>query len=161
MPFTGFMQPGDPRGPLFASGGATWPTCPAWRYRLGSEDASGSWSFLRTTGILFEATGPSGHDFATWAMMADAPPCFTHCEIWRTWVPIVSLVRWTLRIITPCHWKAWRSDTFTTPGAANKDVLLKGLFTPRGPPGDPGTKLTLYQVEFDEETTPGGWPPWE
>ncbi len=160
MPFKGYFQPGDPRGPCFASSGADWPTVPAFRYRLGSEDASGSWSFLKTTGVLLEHAQSVGKHTDRWAAIADAPPCFSVCVFERMYLPIIPVVSWRLRIVTPCQFSAWICRVFKRAGPANVDVELGGIFTPNGPPGDAGTKLTAYQVEFDETQPPGGWPPW-
>lgn len=160
MPFRGYFKPGDPRGPLFASKGAKWPTCPAWRYRLGSETATGAWEFLKTTGILFEVSQP-GYDICTWNPIADEPPCFTDCRIIRGWIPLVSLVRWRLRINCGCPGAPWELNKTATPGkAANKNTVLGDLITPLDPGDGSAGVVTLYQVEFDAENPPGGWPPW-
>lgn len=160
MPFRGYFKFGDPRGPLFASKGAKWPTCPAWRYRLGSKTATGSWEFLKTTGMLFEVSQPA-HDVCTWAPIADAPFCFTDCRVIRSWVPLVSLVQWRLFINCGCPGAPWEIRKTTTPGlAANKDVPLGIFRTPLDPGDGFAGKVTLYQVEFDAENPPGGWPPW-
>ena len=160
MPFRGYFTPGDPRGPLFASKGASWPTCPAWRYRLGSKTATGAWEFLTDTGILFEASQPA-HDTSTWTPIADAPACFTDCRIVRSWVPVLSLVRWRLIIDCNCPGAPWDLTKTMTPGrAANRDVILGDLVTPLGPGSDKAGVVTIYQVQFDEENPPGGWPAW-
>ncbi len=160
MPFRGYFRIGDPRGPLFASKGARWPTCPAWRYRLGSETATGSWEFLKTTGLLFESQQAVGHDLVTWATIADAPACFTECRITRSWLPLVSLVRWYLKIDCGCPGAPWELTRTMTPGAANKDFVFGNLVTPLDPGDGSAGKVTMFQVEFDEENPPGGWPPW-
>lgn len=160
MPFRGYFKFGDPRGPLFASKGARWPTVPAWRYRLGSKTATGSWSFLRTTGLLFEVTQP-GHDICTWRAIADAPPCFTECRLTRSWVPYVNVVHWYLYINCGCPGAPWDVGIFMTPGhAANKNVLLGDFRTPLDPGDGKAGVVRLYQVQFDEENPPEGWPPW-
>ena len=102
----------------------------------------------------------SGHELATWRPIADAPPCFIRCELRRQWIPLASLLVWSLEIQTPCPGGTWVLRKITTPGAANTDVDLGGLATPLGPDGSIGRPLKIYQVEFDETQPPDGWPPW-
>lgn len=159
MPFEGYFDPGDPRSPAFASEGATWPTCPAWRYLLASSDATGSWSFLRATGILFEFAQAVASHTHRWTGIQGMPACFSLCELDRQWLPIVSLVSWRLRIKTPCYWLPWQYVKITQPGPANVDIPLGPHYWPNGPPGSSGKELTLYQCIWDEEEPPFGWPP--
>lgn len=160
MPFRGYFTFGDPRGPLFASRGAKWPTCPAWRFRLGSETATGSWGFLKTTGILFEHVQGNA-DYSLWEPIADAPACFTKCELSRGWIPIVSLVKWRIRINCGCPGAPWEISKTLTPGrSANVDLTLGKLHTPGDQGNGEAGVVTLYQVQFDEENPPDGWPPW-
>ena len=160
MPFRGYFRPGDPRGPLFASKGAKWPTCPAWRYRLGSETATGAWDFLKTTGVLLESVRNFGHDTNRWPALDGQPECFTEFQLYREWIPLLNLLRWRLKLDCGCPGAPWELIKTTTPGAANRDVPLGRLLTPLGPGSGVAGKVTLYQVEFDEENPPGGWPPW-
>lgn len=160
MPFRGYFRIGDPRGPLFGSKGATWPTCPAWRYRLGSETATGPWEFLKTTGLLFESQQAVGHDLVTWTAIADAPFCFTECRITRSWIPLVNLVRWYLKIDCGCPGAPWELVKTMTPGKANRNFIFGDLITPLDQGEGSAGVVSMYQVEFDEENPPRGWPPW-
>ncbi len=65
--FAGHMLTGDPRSPIFAAAGCVWPTCPAWRYRAMSDDASGRFAQLNDAGILLELPDDEWeHDDTTW-----------------------------------------------------------------------------------------------
>lgn len=160
MPFRGYFRRGDPRGPMFGSQGAVWPTVPAYRYRLGSENATGSWEFLKTTGILVEFAQEIGNFITAWRPIADEPPCFDDLSLTREWIPVLMMTYWRLRISTPCTLLPWQVVKVRGAGRANTDIKLGLMRTPLGPPGTPGSKLMAYQVEFDEEDPPAGWPPW-
>lgn len=160
MPFKGYFRAGDPRSPFFGAAGSFWPTVPPFRWRLGSQDATGSWSFLKTTGVLLENPGFTGHDFCSWSAISGQPACFTRFDITREFPEDWLLVVYRLVLKTPCSKRPWVSMKMLNPGKANKNVVFKSIFTPLGPPGDVGRTLTAYQVEFDEENPPGGWPPW-
>lgn len=160
MPFRGYFRIGDPRGPLFGSGGATWPTCPPWRWRLGSQDATGDWTFLKTTGVLLEPWLNMTHDQSQWQATVDKPPHLTYIRLYRQWVPIASLIRWTLAIDPNWYQGVWNLIVLKTPGQANKTLHLGRLVDPGTTNGSTGKLLKAYQVEFDQENPPGGWPPW-
>ena len=160
MPFKGYFRAGDPRSLAYASAGADWPTVPPVRWRLGSEDATGSWEFLKTKGVLLENPGYASHDFGSWSAISGQPACFTRFDITRQFPEDWLFVVYKLILNTPCQARPWSSMKILDPGRANQDVFFKSIFTPNGPPGDPGTKLTAYQVEFDATDPPDGWPPW-
>jgi hypothetical protein len=65
--FAGHLEDEDPRGPLSAAGGCTWPTIPAFRYWLISDDATGDLAFFNTDPVLIQfASVQPAHDSAGW-----------------------------------------------------------------------------------------------
>lgn len=76
--FTSHMFPGDPRTPLTAADACTWPTVPAHRYWLTSDNATGILESLNADGVLFtKATPGVAHDDCQWNMIAGPFPFIT------------------------------------------------------------------------------------
>lgn len=158
MPFRGYFKKGDPRGPMFASLGSIWPTVPAYRYRIGSSDASGDWLFLKTTGILFEFAEAIDDFIHLWHTTDDLPEWICSVAFTREWVPVFQRVYWRLRIQTTYWSLPYQAQQIHGIKKSNTDLRLGNMATPFGPPGSPGIRLRAYQVEYDEENPPQGWP---
>lgn len=72
--FAGHLRPGDYRGPLHGAGGCTWPTIPAARYLLWSDDAIGWFWPLRYTGILVQVVDQQiNHDLIAYNHLTGPP----------------------------------------------------------------------------------------
>lgn len=81
--FRSHLFPGDPRTPLTAAGGCTWPTMPAHRYALTTTTAYGVLSPLNNQFILIEKVTPgSAHDACQWNMIS-APMPVLFCIVWK------------------------------------------------------------------------------
>lgn len=157
--FAGHFPQGDPRTPVTVAGGCIWPTVPAMRYLLVSDDATGVWSFLNTDGILVEhqAFFP-GHDKGQW----NGPLNF---------VPITRALglkeyEWPASIYTWCwdiqHVLCSSPIRFcvTRPyETCNRPIPLIEAWCLGSPLETTGTTFRMLQVEFDETKPPGGWPP--
>lgn len=73
--FSGHLFPGDPRGPLTGAYGCIWPTFPAMRYQIHSEDATDNWDVWNDGGALVGLSSPIGeHDSPTWQLIGPQPP---------------------------------------------------------------------------------------
>lgn len=68
--FRGHMFGPDPRACTTAAFGCTWPTVPAFRYRIQSDDASGLWSGWNDGGVLVGQVGAiDDHDTKLWVQL--------------------------------------------------------------------------------------------
>lgn len=158
--FKGHLEADDPRNVLWSAGGCWWPTIPPYRIRLGSENATGVWEFLRTIGVLFEPSGEETHDNTIWLAISPLPPLLDTAWIWRSYSRDNQTLRWTIFLNSPLHHTPWEiTDLRDTPVLGNRDVLIEGYTWEYVHPS-PGSPLTLAQVYFDEELPPDGWPPW-
>lgn len=154
------MPEGDPRSNLFAAGGCTWPTVPPYKYFLGSGDATGSFFFLNTTGLLFPVSQPApNHDLCYWT---------------GTGLPFPMLAAVIEKKVKPDRTGYTLTLTMTALGyppnfivveqemivqKCNIDQAVGNHSWPYTWPGATGSTCTLYQVAFDETEPPGGWPP--
>lgn len=159
MPFRGYFEVGDPRSSVFAAGGATWPTVPPYRWRLGCPNANLAWHFLKDPGVLFELWAQQTHDSTTWQATDGIPPDFCTMRLTRSWLPITSIILWWWRITFPAPTGPKHVLAYRTPGVANKNLVLARVDLPGAPPGIQGKTATFHQVRWDEENPPGGWPP--
>lgn len=160
MPFKGRMRILDPRNLLFGWGGMVWPTVPPYRWRLGSQYATGQWLSFKTTGILLEPQPQVTSETIEWVGTDDMPAWLHAVYLRRVWIPLADYCEWMLRIISDCQYQQWDTVIRSAREKANMDKLIGPIKHAGAPPGDPGDTMTAYQVEFDERNVPGGWPPW-
>lgn len=156
--FSGHLSPDDPRTPVTAAGGCTWPTIPAYRYWLTSDDATGIFSFLNTEGILYQQSGtPPGHDRMK----------YTGIKL-TGWTPSTYLIRdysaefnnimWHLYLHhKDCYFEI-NSSGIQQPGKCNVDIPIFEFDCLWGN-GTSGKTCRLEQVEFDKDKPPGWMPP--
>jgi len=159
--FKGHLHQDDPRGPLTCGGGSVWPTCTAFRLRIGSSDATGFLDFLNREGVLFEQlSAQPGHDLMLFKVLLKAPEV-SSAGLLRTYTYPNDYYTWTLNIqtviISPGLFIQWTRPFEKT--NIDHDV-------PPTTVGDPalgrtGDNCKLWQVEYDEEEPPWGWPPIE
>lgn len=156
--FAGHMELLDPRSSMFGCHGCTWPTIPAYKLFLASQDACGTLSFLNTVGVLFTVT-------------TDTPP--PNAVQWNhngIQLPIISAFVLKNGMEDPYGYQL-AVTMFMTVGTLEMDIVVAEQKCNRdhampvtwidGPfgTGCTGHTCKLYQVEFDESTPPGGWPP--
>jgi hypothetical protein len=158
--FKGHLEPADPRGPVWGAGGCTWPTIPPYRFRLGCQNAPPVWEPLKSTGILFQASGPQYHDDLIYQAASAIPIMLQNIWIWRHYERVDQSIRWTFFFNNPLVSAAWEiTDLQMAPYRCNVDIEVADYewiyFFP-----SPGSPLVLSQVYFDENFPPGGWPPW-
>jgi hypothetical protein len=158
--FKGHLDPGDPRDPLWAAGGATWPTIPPYNIIVGNPITHPIWLPLLNPGILMSPDQLTPYDDQTWTSVAQPSTWITSAWAWRHFDRSTMEVDWFVFFNTVFHpdpLQVW--DTFTAPRAANVDVKIDNSGWPYGLP-TPGDEIGIYQVLWDESTVPGGWPPW-
>ena len=155
------MRIGDPRSLLFGWGGMIWPTVPPYRWRLGSEHATGQWLFLKTTGVLLEPQEQITDETINWTGTEDMPAWLHAIRLRRIWIPLLDHTSWMLRIVADCQLRQWDTFVIRPREKANKNLKIGEIEHEGAPPGNPGHAVTCYQVEFDQENVPGDWPPWD
>lgn len=150
-PFDGHFDGDDPRWVTTAAGGCTWPTIPAHRYMLMSDNATLSWWHLRFPWALFQRTSPaSSHDQCTWGLYSTTYP-ITWAWFDRLWIPAEQRIKWHVEIMTiDCYFPAI-ADFYTEPGACNGEVQL-GDMTCIAALGSTGDHMKLIPVQFDKTT---------
>ena len=156
-PFSGHFPPDDPRTPVTAAGGCTWPTVPAYRYRLVSDNATGILSFLNTTGILYQQSGtPPGHNemLYTGIILGQQIQSTT---LQRSYPTVQGNIMWNLYLHhQDCYFEMTTSGT-QSPGKCNVDVPLYE-FDCLWAEGSSGDTVRLLQVQFDKQW-PESWSP--
>jgi hypothetical protein len=158
-PFAGHLPKGDPRGPIFGSGGCNWPTVPGWRLFLGSTTAWGVLSFFNTVGILLEVHEPHGN------------PNAMQWDIHRSPATVLSGVVLKQRFTDPLGyafsavfltvWGPLETDALFAAGKCNRDhALPEATVTVGVPIGGTGTDFKVRQVKWNEDFPPDWpWPP--
>lgn len=154
-PFAGHLEGGDPRGPLSAAGGCTWPTIPAYRYWLISNDATGDLAFLNTDPILLQFDSPQpAHNAAEWLLLNDhdyvdgaiAEKFFTQGDNTYRWqfeieviaIPEEELIFGVIRNEEKC----------------NRDIPLPNVWAFDIDRGRTGDTFRMEQIEWDKESPP-------
>lgn len=150
--FRSHLFPGDPRTPLTAAGGCIWPTIPAHRYLLKSQDATGVLTGLNTEGILIEKVTPGeGHDSCQYLMIAGPVPV-TFCIVWKHIAADRNGYRWTIGIsATGCG--IIEGEVIRPRETCNRDFLIGSLGCSMTS-DHTGATFTAYQVVFDETNPP-------
>lgn len=158
-PFAGHLPKGDPRGPIFGSGGCTWPTVPAWRLFIGSSDASGVLSFLNGPGIMCQVHEPHGNPNAMqWDIWSAPPPILSGVILKQRFT---DPLRYSMSMVFLTVWGPLESSAEFPAQKCNVDhPLPEATVEVLVPIGSTGTTMKLYQVKWDENFPPGWpWPP--
>lgn len=157
--FESHMPEGDPRSLVQAAGGCTWPTVPAFRYLLVSDNATGIWSYLNTVGTLIEhLLFFPGHDSAAYGGgFGGGPLLYALAE--KRYGPGNDFYEWIFRIQhTLCS--SEMGFTVSRPyETCNRMIPLGDHGCPDEPGDRTGSTFRMLQVVFDETEPPGGWPP--
>lgn len=153
--FSGHLSELDYRGPLHAAGGCIWPTIPAMRYYLWSNNATGIFLPLRTTGILVQQTTQDpNHDRMNWAPVYSPP--LINCDLFRKTIWENRLgYTWDIEINagSPCGgvlvWKIEIAEQ-----KCNVSVPIGNQPCVSQPTWTTGDDFHADQVEFDEIEPP-------
>lgn len=153
--FAGHLQAADPRGPLSAAGGCVWPTVPAFRYQLRSNDATQELRFLNHRPILLQFSGPQpSHDAAPW-FLARVHPDVPFAVAIKQYTPGESTYKWSFSIGV---------DEF--PGnplvffvvrpieTCNRTIPLPNVEAWDPASGETGNTFRMEQVEWNRESPP-------
>lgn len=153
--FKGHLETGDPRGPLSAAGGCVWPTIPAFRYWLISNDATGDLAFFNTDPVLiqFNSTQPA-HDLAGWILhgvnpnvgLAFAEKVFTQGRTtyrWRFFITVIAIPEAPLLF-----------ETIRNVEKCNRDIPLPNVWAFDIDRGVTGDTFRMEQIEWDKESPP-------
>lgn len=153
--FSGHFESGDPRGPLTAAVGCTWPTVPPHRWHLWSGNATGEWTFLNNGGVLLEkVTAGPAHEFCSWGVIS-GPPTLWFATLQKDRANDPNGYRWyfTAGLFSGCAIdKLWEEPY----QACNVDVPIGNLECEFSG-GNTGSGFTARQVVWDE-TLPQVWP---
>ncbi|GAG64994.1 unnamed protein product [marine sediment metagenome] len=153
--FAGHLFNGDPRNPLSAAFGCTWPTFPAYRYIFDAPNSTGLWAIFRSPAPLVELVSDvNTHRTGEWERIG-LPGFFARLE-WDklaiadefdgfewvlTWEPIFQPITITNSFIV------------TSPRACNTDVALPN-WNFGEIPGELGEDAFARQVVWDETVPP-------
>lgn len=158
--FKGHLEPDDPRDQLWGTGGCTWPTMPAYRYRMFAPDPPGLWSWLEASGLLFEADHAPDPIDMTWTAISTLPFYLTSVWMWRHWSVIDQMEWWFIFFNSPFVGPVIEVLNITPdPRACNTTKRIDNSDWDWPPLASPGDELSLWQVTYDEELPPEGWPP--
>lgn len=149
--FSGHFESADPRTPLHGAAGCIWPTVPAFRYCLKSDNATGVFWLLNFTGILvIRTTAAVDHDDYRYVPIAPPPPYnITRCR--KVWNPLTTGYRWEVDMdlgsgLCPVSWRIERPNE-----KCNVNVILGARSCPSPPPlGSTGSTFRMLQVVYDE-----------
>lgn len=153
--FAGHMPTGDPRSVVFVAAGCTWPTCPPWRWRAMSDNATGRFTQLNGDGILLELVGGTfEHDDTTWAWLTptgDIVDLTARKEKGGT-EPLG--YRWTVAIEIEATSERAIAVIDNPEQKCNQNIEVGSIDTGDPEYGATGDTFRLEQVEFDQVNPP-------
>lgn len=154
--FSGHLETEDPRGPLSAAGGCRWPTCPAYRYWLISDDATGDLAFLNTDPILIQFTGPQpSHDSAKW-ILHGANPFITSAVAEKLFDQGDTTYRWLFDVnVIAIPEAPLTFGVVRNVEKCNRDIPLPNTWAFDIDRGVTGDTFRMEQVEWDKTKPPG------
>jgi hypothetical protein len=153
--FKGHFESDDPRNVVWSAGGCTWPTVPAYRYRMYCSGGGGLWLWLRTAGLLMEANHVADHDDMTWESISGLPFYLTSVWMWRQFQRDTGQVRWTLFFNSPFVGPVIEvQNYFDAYKKCNVDIAIDNSAWDWPPISSPGEELSLRQVYYDEDEPP-------
>lgn len=153
--FSGHLETGDPRGPLSAAGGCTWPTIPAFRYWLISDDATGDLAFFNTAPVLiqFRSAQPA-HNLAVWLLQGTHPDVSIVIAV-KLFDQGSTTYTWEFAILVNAIPEALLEFVVTRPiGPCNRDIPLPDVWAFDIDRGTTGTTFRMEQIEWDHESPP-------
>ena len=150
--FDGHLSHEDPRTPVTGAAGCVWPTIPAHRYRLSSDNAWGVLFPLRAQPILVEKVTPGdAHDACQWNMISGPPPIL-FAILWKSWNPHSEGYTWQLGITaTLCG--IMEIEIERPEERCNRDFII-GEMTCPAYAGGTGANFQARQVEWNKTAPP-------
>jgi hypothetical protein len=151
--FSGHMEGGDPRTPLTSAGGCVWPTVPAWRYKLSSDDATGVLQVLNWDSIIVQKDTPGiAHDYCNYTMIR-GPFGIFYAALDKLTAPDGDGYSWNINIVAYFCGTLLKKINFKK-RKCNHDFLIGNIWCP-GYEGATGDTFRAEQVEFDHWEPPG------
>lgn len=153
--FSGHFNNGDPRTPLTAAGGCRWPTVPAARYRIVSDNATGFLTPLNTEGILIsKVTLGLGHDLCNYASDQIEPSPIGVTGVKR-FLPETGGYRWEFDFLVGSSCGIIETSTERPRETCNRAIVIGDYPCPLNPDlGRTGSTCRMLQVEFDATQPP-------
>lgn len=153
--FAGHIETGDPRGPLSAGGGCVWPTIPAFRYWLISDDATGDLAFFNTTPVVIEFASPQpSHDAGEWNLLA-ADPNVSSVIAEKLFNQGDTTYRWRFRIaVIAIPEEDLTFGVIRNVERCNRDIPLPNTWAFDIDRGVTGNTFRMEQIEWDATSPP-------
>jgi hypothetical protein len=150
--FSGHMEGGDPRTPLTVAGGCVWPTVPAFRYKLSSDNATGILQILNWDSIIVEKNTPGiAHDHCNYAMIR-GPVGIFYAAMDKLARPDRQGYTWHVTIIASICGMLLKEIPFPR-RKCNHNFVIGNIWCP-GYQGSTGDTFRAEQVEFDHLEPP-------
>jgi hypothetical protein len=155
--FSGHMPEGDPRSPLEAAAGCTWPTVPPWRWKPDTSNAYGALSFWNAaTTWLKRVVETPEHNWCQWYGQ-DLPFGCSYLILTKEYVPPREYVNWNITFLLNSPARAMSKNWTRVFGPCNVDVPVGDILDPYYPDSGMGSTFQLLQVEWDK-TAPPDYP---
>lgn len=153
--FSGHFPEGDPRTPLHAAAGNTWPTVPAYRFYLISDNATGTASFWNHATGVIEQEGPfHEHSDCYWSFVAQHPAA-DWFVLRKLWIAPQDFYTWQLAFQVTAGSQIFGKIWTSTFGPGNVDLAIGSILPVLpGPPGDTGSTFRALQLEWNGAVPP-------
>lgn len=156
--FDGHLEHTDFRTCVTGAGGCTWPTIPAVKYLITSDNPQGAFGFLATDGILVgRATENVEHDFTIWQGPLNVVPV-TFCFLAKAMFPDAVSWQWALTIKIPLCPLTTGGVFGPFSGRCNRNFAFDNMVCSESSVGETGNDLQIQQVEWDQ-VVPPFWAP--
>lgn len=148
--FAGHFSQGDPRGQLSAAGGCHWPTTPAYRYRLISDDATGDLAFFNTEPVVLQfASAQPGHNVGVWLLIVPNDNVVFAAAV-KTFAPRASFYNWSISVgIVTLPEEVLAFNFNRNNERCNRDLPLPNVFAFDIDRGVTGDTFRMEQIEWD------------
>lgn len=157
--FAGHQATADPRVVVFGAGACIWPTYPAKRYLVVSDNAVGFFDVLNTTGILIGNNSDlPQHNLIVYFGPLNPLPGWI-AVAFKTADADKLGYTWTLALKPPLCVSAGFIEVHFELQKCNVDVPIGNFACPEPSHGSTGDTCRMLQVEWDQDLPPGGWPP--
>lgn len=149
------MPEGDPRTPVHGAAGCVWPTVPAMRYVITSDNATGIFLPFNTfNALVIRPTVTVDHDLYAYQAIAWPPPwTLVYCR--KVYDADTAGYRWQLQMHAGSGLCLVTIDKPFPFQKCNVEVPLGAHSCPNPiPPGTTGSTFRMVQVEFDDTEPP-------
>lgn len=153
--FSGHLDNGDTRTPCTAAGGCVWPTMPALRYRIVSDDATGVFLPLNVVGVLIsKVTLGTAHDLCNYASDQVEPSPINVIGVKR-YTKETEGYQWEIDFLIGSGCGLVETVTKRPLEKCNQDFVIGDYPCPLNPAvGRTGSTCRALQVEWDQTQPP-------